>query len=163
MFSKCGSTARLATTCAKRGGSPVIIGPAPARISRNITAKPTLNAVIWLGVTLEAHNPTAVNAATSSTAPTYCATITPACRSAPSDSPSGIVRVSVRAMQLNSSAPRYLPTTSSNSVMGCASTTSSVPERTSSDSVRIVTAGAKHSRTHGSRPSIGRSVAMSCR
>jgi hypothetical protein len=115
-----------------------------------------------LGVTLEAHSPTAVNAAASSTAPTYWATITPACRSAPSESPSGIVRVSSKAMQLNSNAPRYLPMTSSTSVMGCASTTSSVPERASSDSVRMVTAGAKNSRIHGSRPSIGRSVAMSC-
>jgi hypothetical protein len=118
-----------------------------------------MNAVIWLEAMLEAQTPTAARPAASSAAPTYCATMGPHWRSAPSPRDSGMGRVSASAVQRKSRLPRYFPASSSSSVIGCARTTSSTPFRVSSASVRIVTAGTKKSNSQGSRSSIGRRLA----
>ena len=110
-------------------------------------------------VRFDVHTPTAVNAAASKPAPTYCAIMTPACKSAPNDSPTGIGNVNASANHTNTNWPRYFPIKSCNSVSGCAKTTSMVPVRMSSANERIVTAGTKNKNSHGSKSSIGRSEA----
>ena len=114
-----------------------------------------MNAVIWFPDKLEAHRPTPPNPRARRAAPAYCATTTPASRSAPKESTSGIGNVSASASHKNRTCPRYLPASSSASLIGCASTTSNVPLRDSSARARIVTAGTKKRNTQGSRSSIG--------
>src|SRR3989442_401322 len=154
---KCDSTPSDAAIAPRRGGRPTINGSSPTRIRTNITATARMNAVIWLPVTLDAQIPTAPSPAIRSVAPTYCATSTPTGRCAPRASPSGSVSVRASAITRNDTWPRYLPASSSSSVMGCASTTSSVPLRASSARARIVTAGARNNSSQGSRSSMGRS------
>ena len=60
-----------------------------------------MNAVIWFWLTLDAHTPTAARPATSSAAPTYCATTIPSSGAVPSARPSGTVRVIARAIRRN--------------------------------------------------------------
>ena len=157
---KCDSTPSEAAIAPRRGGRPTTRGSYPTKISTKITAAATMKAVIWLRVTLDAHTPTAASPAMRRAAPRYCAIRTPTSSFAPSARPSGIVSVSASAISRNSTWPAYFPTSSSSSVMGCASTTSSVPARVSSASARIVTAETRTSSSHGSKSSIGRSDAV---
>src|SRR5262252_6353540 len=120
--SKCDSTPNAAAMALRLAGRPTSNGSSPTRISRNITATPRMNAVIWLRVTLEAQTPTAANPATRNAAPMYCATSTPTSRRAPIHRPRGMASVSARAIHRNATCPRYLPSSSSRSVIGCAST-----------------------------------------
>ena len=115
--------------------------------------------MIWLRVTLEAHTPTPASPAASSAEPTYWASTTPASSFPPRARPTGIASVIATATSRNSSWPAYLPSSSSSSVIGWASTTSSVPLRASSARARIVTAGTTKSSSQGRKSSIGRSDA----
>ncbi len=141
------------------GGRPTTRGSSPTRISANMTVTARMNAVIWLRVTLDAQTPTPASPRSNSAAPTYCAIRIPTWGPVPSARPSGMVSVMARASHRNSTWPAYLPSSSSSSLIGCASTTSSVPERASSARARIVTAGTRNRNTQGRKSSIGRSDA----
>ena len=159
MLAKCARMARRASTAPIAGGAPMSTGESPINKNMNMTATPTMKAVTWFRPKLEAHIPMAAKAAVSSAAPAYCATTTPTGRSAPRLKPRGMGMVSTRPSQMNDTWPRYLPTRSSSSVTGWASTTSIVPARISSANAPMVTAGTNSSINQGRISSIGRSVA----
>ena len=119
-----------------------------------------MKAVIWLRVRLEAQTPIPASPAASSAAPMYCPTMVPQGSSAPAESPSGMAKVSASAIQRNSTEPRYLPSSSSSSLSGWASTTSICPPRRSSASDLMVTAGMKKRNSQPSMSSIGRRLAV---
>jgi hypothetical protein len=135
-------------------------GSSPSSTSRNIIPAARMKAVIWLRDRLEAHTPMPAMPAASSPAPTYCARMVPLCRSAPAARPSGMASVSASAIQRKSTEPTYLPSSSSSSLSGWASTTSICPLRMSSASARMVTAGTKKRNSQGRRSSMGRRLAV---
>ncbi len=134
-------------------------GSSPTRINANITVTARMNAVIWLRVTLDAQIPTPPSPRINRAAPTYCAMTMPSGGAVPRARPSGMASVMASASHRKSTWPTYLPTSSSSSLIGCASTTSSVPERASSARARIVTAGTRNRSTQGRKSNIGRSDA----
>ncbi len=131
----------------------------PISTSAKLTASARMNAVIWLRVALDANSPIATSCAVISAAPTYCATMMPGSASETSHTPNAAGSVPASAASANSQLPRNLPSTTSSSVTGCATSHSSVPLRRSSASERIVIAGMKIASSHGSSENIPRSVA----
>jgi hypothetical protein len=122
-----------------------------------------MNAVIWLRVMAEAHTPIATNAAAASIVPAYWATATPTSGSPPAASASQAAAVAPIATARNPRTPMNLPSRYSTSPIGCASTSSIVPDARSSAIERIVTAGTKNSSSHGMRSNIGRRLAWAVR
>ena len=119
-----------------------------------------MNAVIWFRDRLDAHRPTATPCAAKRPAPTYWATMMPASASDTMSNPIAIGTLPARAMSAKIQFPMNLPAITSTSPRGCARSHSSVPLRFSSARARMVMAGMKTAKSHGSMSKNGRRVAI---
>ncbi len=124
-----------------------------------LTDAATMKAVIWFRVIPDAQTPRAVSWPARRTAPMYWARTMPGSASDTRSTPSAVGTVPASASRTKAQSPRNLPTTSSVSVSGCASTHSSVLLLRSSASVRMVAAGTKTAKRMGRRSKMGLSEA----
>jgi len=99
------------------------------------------NAMIWFCVHADVIRPTARNTAPIRNSPAYPPTIGPQSGSPTTATMIGNASVRSSVTSRNPSAAKYLPRITPESRTGIVTSSSSVPERRSSDSRRIETAG----------------------